>query len=37
MTGTITNEKLRLMFKLALYEVIKKEPNQMMTLQERMF
>ena len=33
--GTITNEKSRLMFRLALYKVIKKERYQMMMSQER--
>ena len=37
MTGTITNEKSRLMFRLALYQAVKKERNQMMTSQERVF
>ena len=35
MTETITNEKSRLMFRLALYQVIKKKGDQMMTSQER--
>ena len=33
--GTITNEKSRLMFRIALYKVIKKERYQMMMSQER--
>ena len=37
MTGTIKNEKLRLMFRLAFYQVIKKERNQMVTSQKRVF
>ena len=37
MTGTITNEKSRLMFRLALYQAVKKERDQMMTSQERVF
>ena len=35
MTGSIANEKSRLMFRLALYQVIKKECDQMITSQER--
>ena len=35
MTGAITNEKSRLMSRLALYQVIKKERDQMMTSQGR--
>ena len=37
MTGTVTYEKSRLMFRLGLYQVIKKNCNQMMTSQERVF
>ena len=37
MTGTITNEKSRLLFRLVLYQAVKKERDQMMTSQERVF
>ena len=33
MTETITNEKSRLMFRIALYQVIKKKSDQMMRSQ----
>ena len=36
MTGTVTDEKSRLMFRLALYQVVKKERDQMTTSQERL-
>ena len=37
MTETITYEKSRLMLRLALYQVIKKNRDQMMASQERVF
>ena len=36
MTGTVTDEQSRLMFRLALYQVVKKERDQMTTSQERL-